>query len=443
MNLNQQTSRITWLVFLCVCGMVLFLTACAGAETPTPPGPLPPRSTSTPPRSPTTIQTPTSFPTPTPLPSPTPLDFFVSILNRRLTRAELLDAIRAEGQLTVAGWNYAAKDKLVEQFKAWVQDQYGIDVKLQYIADASPAQYLQNIYAAKASGSPAPYDVVAVEEIYLADALKNEVVQEILDSELLSNVPRIESVPLYEPFAVPFQAAATVGPVFHNQAVGDWLRDWKNLSDPRLNRRLTLPKPGSTAATVFLLGMANALGKDYTVSDDMRETIEYVCRQIHPNVLLYTDDFSEMQELLRENRIDAAVTWNLLARLEGLANEDTTQDLMFRPMAPGQPALNGYAWIPNNAAHPVLAQLFIRWRLTDDAQLPGESWGLTPIEWGEYHEGLLGESYRAAIPEWIAHRYEQLYPSPAQISGSYYAIDWNVVADHQAEWMSQYAACAK
>jgi spermidine/putrescine-binding protein len=377
------------------------------------------------------------------LPSPTPSDYFVAILNRRLTRAEIIDAIRAEGTVIVAGWNYAAKDALVQQFQVWVKNEYGVDVELKYVSDLPPAQYLQNIYSASDAEDAAPYDVVAIEENYLDDALGRGVVHEISDSDLISNARRTESIPLREPYAVPFQSTATVAPIIHRDAVGDWLRDWKNLADPRLNRRITLPKPGSTAATLFLLGMANALGNDYTGADGMTKTIEYICTQIHPNVLRYTDDFSEMQQLLRENRIDAAVTWNLLARLEGLSNADGTQDITFRPMAPGQPALNGYAWIPTHSAHPVLAQLFIQWRLSDDAQLPGAAWNLTPVEWGEYHEGLLGDSYQAALPQWLAERYGQFYPSPAEISESYYELDWNYVRDLQSDWMTQYAACAQ
>jgi spermidine/putrescine-binding protein len=434
-------SRPARILLLLAFVTALLLTACGGSETPTPSRPLPPRETIQP--SPRQTGTPSPTLTPTPLPSPTPADFFVSILNRRLTRAELIDAVRAEGTVTVAGWNYAARDALVEQFKAWVQNEYGVNVDVQYVADIPPEQAIQNILSANASASPAPYDVVALEENYLQQAIENNAVEEIFESDLLSNSSRIADAPLREPYAVPFQSTATVAPVFHNTAVVEWLRDWKNLADPRLNRRLTLPKAGSMAATLFLLAMANSLGKDYSTPEGMNETIEYVCTQISPNVLRYTNDFSEMQALLREDRIDAAVTWNLLARLEGLSGADGTQDITFRPMAPGQPALNGYAWIPKRAQHPVLAQLFIQWRLSDDAQLPGQAWELSPVEWGEYHEGLLGESYQPAIPEWLIERYSQFYPSPAEIAESYYEIDWNTVTENQSAWMDQYAACAK
>src|SRR5207237_2865256 len=128
-----------------------------------------------------------------------------------------------------------------------------------------------------------------------------------------------------------------------------------------------------------------------------------------------TNNFSEMQQPLRENRVDAVVTWNLLARLEGLSDADGTQDITFRPMASGQPALNGYVWIPRGAPHPVLAQMFIGWRLNEAGQFPVASWGISKPAWGEYHEGLLGDAYAQGIPEWLRPNYFQLYPSVADI----------------------------
>lgn len=431
MNLAKTFSRASPLALL-ICGSILvFLAACRSVETPTPVVPPPPRATATPVAS------------PTPAPSPTPSDFFVSILNRRLTRPEIVEAIRSEGAVTVGGWNYAARDAVAKQFQEWGKREYGMDIQVQYIAEASPATYLQNIDAARKANNAAPYDVIAVEESYFLEARQSDAAEKMLPSDLLSNVSRVEAAGLHDPYAVPFQSSATVAPIFHNDAIGGWFHDWKDLADPRLRRRITLPKAGDVVAGAFLVGVAGSLGKDYKNSQQMSEAIDFVCTQIYPNALKATNNFSEMQELLRGDRIDAAVTWNLLARLERFSGADGTQDIVFRPMSSGQPAMNGYAWIPKGAPHPVLAQLFINWRLSDDGQLPGDGWDISETAWGDYHEGLLGVSYEAAIPVWAKENYFQVYPTVADMKNLYRPVDWEYYAAHEGEWMEQYGKCVE
>ena len=133
----------------------------------------------------------------------------------------------------------------------------------------------------------------------------------------------------------------------------------------------------------------------------------------------------------------------MLARLEGMSGADGTDDIVFRPMASGQPALNGYAWIPRGAAHPVLAQLYTGWRLSDAGQLPNEAWDISKPRVGEYHEGLLGESYTVAIPEWLQPTYFNYYPHVTDIESLYKPIDWAYYAKHEQEWMEQYSKCVK
>ena len=43
---------------------------------------------------------------------------------------------------------------------------------------------------------------------------------------------------------------------------------------------------------------------------------------------------------------------------------------------------NGYLWIPKNAPHPVLAQIFINWRLAKDVQFPN-AWPINHGQWSE------------------------------------------------------------
>ncbi len=404
--------------------VVLILVACGGDATPTPSVPLPPATL-------------------TPLPSPTPITFFVSILNRRLTRAEIVNAIRREGTVIVGGWNYAARDALVKQFQEWVKREFGVEVKVEYVAEASPATYLENLDAARQASKPAPYDVIAVEENYFFDAQKNDAVEKMLPSDLLNNAARVESAPNHDPYALAFQASSTVAPIFHNDTVGAWFRDWKDLADARLKRRITLPQAEGIVAGAFLIGVAGSLNKDYKNLDEMRETIEFVCTQMVPNAYTITSNMNLMRQLLREDRIDAAVSWNVLARLEGLSDADGTQDILFRPMTSGQPAINGYAWIPKGVPHPVLAQLFINWRLSDEAQLPNDAWEISKLAWGEYHEGLLGASYEKNIPAWIQENYFKFYPSVGAMEKSYKTIEWGYYAAHEAEWMQEYGRCVE
>ena len=97
-----------------------------------------------------------------------------------------------------------------------------------------------------------------------------------------------------------------------------------------------------------------------------------------------------MQQLLRSGVVDAVGFWNSLARMEFLNGQTNTA---FMIAESGQYLANGFMWIPKGAPHPVLAQIFVNWRLSDDVQFPAESWGLEPGPWAELQEGFLGESY--------------------------------------------------
>ena len=73
-------------------------------------------------------------------------------------------------------------------------------------------------------------------------------------------------------------------------------------------------------------------------------------------------------------------------------------------------------WIPVQPQHPVLAQIFVDWRLSDDAQFPDlEAWGITEGAWAELHEGFLGPSYEDLVPEWFADDYFTYYPTIEQL----------------------------
>lgn len=419
MNSNKIPQRTVYLAILGLCGALILLAACTVNPTPTP----------------------IHFPPPTPTPTPIPSTFLVSILNKRLTHAEIADAIKREGSVNVSSWSYTAANTMTQQFQNWVQQEYAVKIQVQYSSILSTT--LQTIYTAEQSNTPAPFDVIAADESNFVEAQSKNAVAQMLPSDLLSNVSRLDPSLVQSPYAVAFQSSATIAPIFHNDTVGAWFHDWQDLADPRLKRRITLPKPGDIIAGGFLLGVANSLNKDYKNPQQMHDAIDFVCTQIVPNIYTVTSNLNQQQQLLRENRVDVAVNWNLLARLEGFSGAAGTEDIRFRPMTSGQPALNGYAWIPQGTPHPVLAQLWLNWRLSDAAQLPDDTWQLSKPAWGEYHEGLLGASYQQNIPVWLSSTYNNYYPTTQQMQDLYKPIDWIYYAAHNAEWMEQYSQCVQ
>jgi spermidine/putrescine-binding protein len=342
--------------------------------------------------------------------------------------------------VTVANWTYTANDAIKAQFEAYVKKTYGADIKLNYEGSQSPSIYLTNLYTAQKAGNPSPYDVMAIEENYYYDAKKNNAVADVFPSDLIPNWNRVDASFRHDPQAVGFQSSASPAPIYHADKV-NFLKDWKDLADPRLKGRITMPLSGDVTSGGFLIGMAWSLGKDYHNDQQMTETIDYVCTKVHPNVLKYTTDSSEMQQLLRAGTIDVAGFWNSLARLEFFSGAENTKDTTYTPMASGQPAVNGFMWVPKGAAHPILAQVFIDWRLSDDGQFPSDAWGIPHNAWAEYNEDVLGPSYEKDIPTWFTD-YFKYYPKFDQLKSAYKSVDWDFYAGHVDAWMKQYSKCA-
>jgi hypothetical protein len=84
----------------------------------------------------------------------------------------------------------------------------------------------------------------------------------------------------------------------------------------------------------------------------------------------------------------------------------------------------------------VLAQIFVDWRLSDDAQFPNlDAWGISKGAWSELHEGFMGESYVDLVPDWIASDYYTYFPTIEQLSTNYKAVDWDVYAANKDAWI--------
>jgi spermidine/putrescine-binding protein len=360
----------------------------------------------------------------------------IPIVNKEMSQDDIVAAMKQEGELVVANWTYTANDQLVAQFQKYVKDTYGVDVKLIYEGTQAPSTYLTNLYTALKAGNPSPYDVMAIEENYWAEAKLQTppVLEEFLPSPLVPNAERVDEMFRRFPTAIAFQASATPG-IVYNKAKVDFLKDWKDLADKRLKGKLTLPLPGDITCGGFLLGLAASLGKDYKNPDQMREVIDFAVDQIGPNVLKYTTDSAEMQQLLRSEAAWAVGFWNSLARLEYLSGYENT---VFMIAESGQYLVNGYLWIPKNARHPILAQIFCNWRLSDSAQFPND-WGIEKGPWAELQEGLLGPSYEKDIPDWFKDQYYTYYPKLEQLRSQYKTVDWDYYAQHSKEWFDYYS----
>jgi spermidine/putrescine-binding protein len=354
-----------------------------------------------------------------------------------MTFDDIVSAIQEEGELTVGNWTYVAIPAIVERFQQYVSDVYGVDITLNYVASQTPSVYLTELYTTAGAGENSPYDVMAIEENYWAEAQLQgatnnvKLMEDFLPSGLIPNAERVLASLKHEPTAVGFQASASPG-LNYNTDNFDWLTDWKDLGDERLKGKLLMWLPGDITGGSVMLGVAKSLGLDYTDPAQMEEAIAFLVDTVHPNALKYTNDFAEAQQLFKDGVVDVVTFWNSLARLQYLDGQENARFLVAES---GQYAINGFMWIASPPAHPVLAQIFVDWRLSDDAQFPDlEEWGITEGGWAELHEGFMGESYVDLVPDWIKDVYFNYFPTIEQLETQYLAIDWEYYNQHAQEW---------
>ncbi len=357
----------------------------------------------------------------------------VSIVNKEMTMDELKAAIAEEGSLVVGNWTYTANDELINQFTQYVKNNYGVDIEFTYEGSQSPSTYLTNLYAAQKAGNPSPYDVLAIEENYWAEAIDNDAVDSYLPSDLVPNQSLVLEQFQHVPTAIAFQSTAFPG-IVYNKTTAPFIKSLKDLADPRLKGRITLPQPGDITAGGFFLGIAAELGKDYKDPAQMKEVVDWVMENIGPNVLKYTTDSSEMQQLLRSGAVDAVAFWNSLARLEYFGGNKDAALLVPQNVFPA----NGYLWIPKGAQHPILAQIFINWRISPEVQFPND-WPIENGPWSELSERFLGPDYESHIPEWFKADYFTYYPTLDQIKSQFKQVDWKAYNASSKEWQDYYA----
>ena len=357
----------------------------------------------------------------------------VAIVDKDMTADEIKAAIAAEGSVVVGNWTYTANDELVNQFQKYVKDTYGADVKLTYEGTQQPSTYLTKLAAAKGGGNPAPYDVIAVEENYWADAVDQDLVDDVFPSGLIPNAGMVLDIFKHDPTTIAFQSTAFPGVVYSKSRAG-WMKTLKDLADPRLKGKVVLPPPGDITNGGLFLGLASELGKDYKDAAQMKEVVDWVMTNVYPNVLKITPDSAEMQQLLKSGAADAVSFWNSLARLEYFGGNTDAALLVPTAVFP----VNGYLWVPKGAPHPVLAQVFINWRLAKDVQFPN-AWPIDHGPWSELSEGFLGPDYVDQVPDWFAADYFSYFPNLDQIK-AFQSVDWKAYNAAQKEWQDYYAS---
>jgi len=358
----------------------------------------------------------------------------VAILNKDMTDDEIKAEIVKEGSLVVANWTYTANDELVKQFKAYVKTTYGADIQFTYEGSQAPSAYLTKIYAAQGGSNPSPYDVMAVEENYWSDAMSHNAVDNYLPSDLVPNQKLVIDAFQHAPTSIAFQSTAFPA-VVYEQSKAPFLKKLMDLSNPALKGKITLPAAGDITAGGFLLGLASELGKDYKDPAQMKAVVDWMAQNIAPNVLKYTSDSSEMQQLLRSGAADAVTFWNSLARLEYFSGKNNDAALL---LPSSIYPVNGYLWIPKGAPHPVLAQVFINWRLAPDVQFPN-TWPIDHSPWSELSEGFLGPSYTGLVPDWLKADYNKYYPTLDQIQTQFKQVDWDAYNTGVKDWMDYYS----
>ena len=341
-----------------------------------------------------------------------------SAIGKQMTDAEVKAAVAAEGTVNVGNWTYSATAEIVNQFQKYVKDTYGADIKLNYVGSQQPSEYLTKLAADQKAGNKASFDVIAVEENYWYDASQQGLVDDTLNSKLIPNASMVLDAFKHTPQSIAFQSTAYPAIVYNKDKAG-FLTKLMDLADPRLKGKLTMPKPTDITAGGLLLGLASELGKDYKDPNQMKEVVDWAVKNIGPNVVKYTTDQATPQQLFESGAVDAVGFWNSLARLEYLGGHKEAALLVPPAIYP----INGYLWIPKNAPHPVLAQIFMNWRLAKDVQFPN-AWPIDHGQWSELSEGFLGPDYTGLVPDWFKTDYNTYFPTLDQIKSGFKTVDW-------------------
>jgi ABC-type Fe3+ transport system substrate-binding protein len=365
----------------------------------------------------------------------------VSIVDKKMSMDDLRTAIATEGALVIGSEYPAGQDAIIREFAAYVEAAYGEHVNVSVLQETQDGDALATVLSDADARSPARIDVMATRKDHWfaakihAQSNQVKVLEDFLPSGLIPNAKHVFGLLNAEPTAVGFQSSVTAA-VTYNANVVDFLVDWTDLADPRLKDRLLLWTPGDDIGDGMLLNVSAALKMDYRNPDHIDASIDFIVNEITPNALKYTNDLAEVTALLASGTVDAVVHWNAFARHQFAAGNTSARTLI---TTEGQYPFNGVLWIPAQPAHPILAQIFIDWRLSQNAQFPDlDQWGINQKIWLDLQDGLIRADLAESVPEWLANSYYDFYPTVDQIKKRYWDLDWEYYLATAPVWRDQW-----
>jgi len=381
---------------------------------------------------------------------------WIPIMNQMMSFDDIVAEIEKEKTVTVANWTYWG---LIDTFyapalKYYVKQIYGVDVDVTWTGTQSAkGGFVGALESALAAGQTAPFDLTHLEQNFFPYAVSRGLAQPFLPSPLVPWAQYVDSWFLHYPHGIQFQNHAFVNLTVNTNHVGDWFNGWKALADPRLKGHVSLWPSSDNGAWGWWAVMAGELGLDYHSLDDMKKTLDWIAKNIHPNVLKYTDDEGEMDQLLSSETVWVCGYWCALAEGYRVTNPVLQgSHLMpgFKGVDGNFPAphadLPGFLWIPKNTASPVLAQIAADFELSPLALFPDiHQWKFGPDDktsemlWARAEEGILGPDHNQYIPDWVnalgPKGINELYPTLDQAKSAP-QLDWLFIQDHVDDWVN-------
>lgn len=372
---------------------------------------------------------------------------WVPIINKFMTFKEVQDELRSEGKVIIANWTYwgLVDTAFVREFKDYVAVMYDVDVDIDILGtQEAKGGFMFQLYSAYSAGLKAPYDVMHIEQNFFEEAIAKNIAVPFLPSPLVPTTQIIDSFFLKLPYGIQFQNHALANFTVNTKHVGSWFNSWRALADSRLREKITLWVYEDNGFWGWLVTMAQELGKNYKNPGEMREVIKWVADNIHPNVLKYTSDEAELDELLGREISWVSAYWCALGEGYALTKPELkgSQVLPWEFRSP-HPNLPGILWIPKDVEHPLLAQIAADWLVSPVHQLPdiNKYPQYTKELWLRTAEGLLGPDYAQYIPSWVnelgPRGINEVFPT-IEDAKRYPIIDWLYVNEHAPEWVNYY-----
>lgn len=212
------------------------------------------------------------------------------------------------------------------------------------------------------------------------------------------------------------------------------------MADPRLKDKITLWPSSDNACWGWWAVMAGELGYDYHNLDDMKKTLKWIAENIHPNVLKYTDDEGEMDQLLFSDTAWIVGYWCCNSEGYSITHPWLKGSHKLPYFKGGHANMPGMVWLPVKSEHPLLAQIAVDFELSPAAQLPDiHEWPFGPDEktaqdfWARQTEGPEGYDYLQYVPDWVNKTFpngiSDLYPTIEEAK-KLPILDWGFLGDH-------------